>query len=188
MGRASRKGCGASRPLNMPFATPDFLAPLLAKPVAIFGGGVSGEGVRALLTALGAEGQVYDPKGAEFTMLAARAHSLVVFSPGFAPEHPWLERARATGAECLGELDFASLGWRGRVVSVTGTNGKTTLTEFLTHALRSVGRDAHATGNIGRSNLCAKRATDEPAKKPHGAVCATRFHLAEKYASRPACR
>ena len=133
----------------MPFAPPDFLKPLLASPVAIFGGGLSGEGVRTLLAALGVEGKIYDAKGAEFTALAARAHALVVFSPGFVPEHAWLARARAAGAECLGELDFAALFWRGPVIAVTGTNGKTTLTEFLTHALRSLGREAHATGNIG---------------------------------------
>ncbi len=133
----------------MPFTPPDFLKPLLAKPVAIFGGGLSGEGVRMLLAALGVEGAIYDAKGTEFTALAARNHGLVVFSPGFVPEHSWLGRARAAGLECLAELDFAALFWRGSVVAVTGTNGKTTLTEFLTHALRTVGREAHATGNIG---------------------------------------
>jgi len=127
------------------------LIPLLARPVAIFGGGVSGEGVRALVTALGSTGQVYDAKGEEFTAKAAAGHSLVVFSPCFVPDHPWLERAKTAGATCLAELDFAALCWSGRIVAITGTNGKTTLTEFLTHALRSVGRAAWATGNIGHS-------------------------------------
>jgi UDP-N-acetylmuramoylalanine--D-glutamate ligase len=135
----------------MPFSPPDFLKPLLTKPVAVFGGGLSGEGVCTLLAALGVEGRTYDAKGAEFNAGAARAHALVVFSPGFAPEHAWLTRARAAGAVCLPELDFASLFWRGAVVAITGTNGKTTLTEFLAHALRSIGRTAHATGNIGHS-------------------------------------
>ena len=135
----------------MPLTPSPFLSPLLTRPVAILGGGVSGEGVRALLAALGATGQVYDAKGAEFTAKAASGHALAVFSPGFAPDHPWLARAKAAGGECLAELDFASLCWRGRVVAVTGTNGKTTLTEFLTHALRAIGRAAWATGNIGHS-------------------------------------
>ena len=135
----------------MPFVPPDFLKPLLAQPVAVFGGGLSGEGVCTLLAALGGEGRTYDAKGTDFTPAAARTHAFVVFSPGFAPEHAWLARARAAGAVCLAELDFAALFWRGAVVAITGTNGKTTLTEFLTHALRSIGRDAHATGNIGHS-------------------------------------
>jgi UDP-N-acetylmuramoylalanine--D-glutamate ligase len=142
----------------MTLVLPPLLAPLLAKPVAIFGGGVSGEGVRVLLGALGVEAKVYDAAGAEFAATAARQHLLVVFSPGFAPDHPWLVRARVAGATCLGELDFASMFWRGQILAITGTNGKTTLTEFLTHALRAVGRDAHATGNIGHpfSGLAAE--------------------------------
>ena len=62
----------------MPLTLPPFLQPLLAQPVAILGGGVSGEGVRALLTALGATGRVYDAKGAEFTAKAASGHLLAV--------------------------------------------------------------------------------------------------------------
>jgi UDP-N-acetylmuramoylalanine--D-glutamate ligase len=126
---------------------------LLSRPVAVLGAGVSGQGVLGLLAALGADGRLYDQKadgaGREFAPQAAVEHGLVVFSPGFAPEHAWLDTARRAGCVCLGELDFASLFWRGELVAVTGTNGKTTLTEFLTHALTAAGRRAHATGNIG---------------------------------------
>jgi UDP-N-acetylmuramoylalanine--D-glutamate ligase len=140
----------------MPLFTPEFLQPLLAHPVAIFGGGVSGQSVRALVTKLGGAGVIFDQKGTdgaltEFRGAVVSEHHLVVYSPGFASTHPWITEARAAGAVCLAELDFASLFWRGAVVAITGTNGKTTLTEFLTHALRSVDRDAYATGNIGYS-------------------------------------
>ena len=135
----------------MPLAAPSFLLPLLDRPVAIFGCGVSGAGARDLLAALRAESATYDRTGAEFTDAAAARHRLVVFSPGFSPGHPWLAKARAAGCTCLGEIDFASLCWRGRLIAVTGTNGKTTLTEFLCHALVQAGRRATATGNVGRS-------------------------------------
>ena len=149
-------------------AVPDFLKPLLARPVAVFGGGVSGRGVSALLTRLGAEARLYDEKAADGAATEFRGgaggHGLVIFSPGFPPTHPWIASARAAGLVCLGELDFASLFWRGRVVAITGTNGKTTLTEFLTHALRSAGRDAEATGNVGFpfSQLVADRGGGAP--------------------------
>jgi UDP-N-acetylmuramoylalanine--D-glutamate ligase len=137
----------------MSLAVPDFLQPLLAKPVAVLGAGVSGRAAAGLLGSLGARSVLFDEKGGEGVaadfVSAAQGHRLVVFSPGFAPGHPWLAAARAAGATCLGELDFAALFWPGRVLAITGTNGKTTLTEFLTHALRSIGRDARATGNIG---------------------------------------
>lgn len=134
-------------------AVPKFLAPQLARPVAVFGAGVSGQGALVLLARLGTTGVIYDEReaGAEnaFTSRHARRHGLVIFSPGFAPEHPWLATARTAGCTCLGELDFASLFWRGELVAVTGTNGKTTLTEFLVHALTAAGRRAAVAGNIG---------------------------------------
>lgn len=132
---------------------PSTIAALLSRPVAVFGAGVSGQGVLALLAVIGGRGVLYDEKaaGAErtFTAREAAGHSLVVFSPGFAPEHPWLAAARAAGGTCLGELDFASMFWRGELVAITGTNGKTTLTEFLAHSLNAAGRRAHVTGNVG---------------------------------------
>lgn len=134
-------------------APPEFITALLARPVAVFGAGVSGQGVLELLAAIGGGGLLYDEKaeGAErtFTAREAARHALVVFSPGFAPEHPWLSTARTAGCTCLGELDFASLFWRGELVAITGTNGKTTLTEFLVHALNAAGRRAHVAGNVG---------------------------------------
>lgn len=133
----------------MDLSAPDFIAPRLALPVAVFGGAVSGEGAVALLSKLGAKAVVYDRNGLEFTGEAARRHRLVVFSPGFSLHHDWLELARKTGCICLAEIDFASLFWRGRVVAVTGTNGKTTLTEFLSRALSGAGKRAVAAGNIG---------------------------------------
>lgn len=135
----------------MSLAAPDSLRAALTRPVAVFGGGVSGDGVLALLRELGAEGVVYDRRERSFDPADAARHDLVIFSPGFVPNHPWLVAACAAGVECLGEVDFAARCWRGRIVAITGTNGKTTLTEFLTHALRAVGTPAHATGNIGRS-------------------------------------
>lgn len=140
----------------MQFQLPSHLRPLLDKPVAVFGGGVSGRAVIELVEALGGRATLYDQKGGagvctEFGADAALGHALVVFSPGFAVGHAWLLTAAAAGCVCLAELDFASLLWRGRLIAITGTNGKTTLTEFLTHALREAGEQAFATGNIGHS-------------------------------------
>ena len=137
----------------MPFLIPDFIKPFLAEPVAVFGGGVSGQAVLDLLKRLGAKGVLFDERQHDarrtFSATDAAAHRLVVFSPGFRVEHPWLETALKAGCTSLGETDFAALFWRGTVLAITGTNGKTTLTEFLTHALRSMKRDARATGNVG---------------------------------------
>ncbi|HEY4989782.1 MAG TPA: Mur ligase family protein, partial [Opitutaceae bacterium] len=133
----------------MPLTIPDFLGSRLARPVAVLGKAVSGQGTGVLLGTLGSSAVFYDQSGTAFTAEAARRHDLVVFSPGFSLHHPWLEAARKSGCICMAEIDFASLFWGGRIVAVTGTNGKTTLTEFLSHALGVAGRRAFATGNIG---------------------------------------
>lgn len=133
--------------------TPEFIKPLLATPVAVLGAGVSGRAVARLIERLGGTVVMHDeqegPKADRGP--GGDTRGLVIFSPGFAPSHPWIVAARAAGRVCLGELDFASLFWRGSLVAVTGTNGKTTLTSFLEHALRLAGRDAYAAGNIGRA-------------------------------------
>lgn len=158
------------------------MIPLLKSPVAVLGGGVSGSGVLALLKALGAEGVLFDEKTArsDFGAVPMSTYRLVIFSPGFRPDHPWLVRARGGGLVCLGELDFASLFWRGSVIAITGTNGKTTLTEFLTHALRLAGRDAAATGNVGHSfsRLVAERGGGAPDSV---AVCEVSSFQAEPF-------
>lgn len=133
---------------------PEFLKPLLDGPVAILGAGVSGRAAAGLVARLGGEARLFDEQSGEgrssaFRPATAPRPRLVIFSPGFIPTHPWIVEARAAGCTCLGELDFASLFWRGAVVAVTGTNGKTTLAEFLNFALRYAGRDAAATGNVG---------------------------------------
>ena len=137
----------------MPNTIPGFLEDRLTKPAAVFGGAVSGQGTVELLARLGVPAVVYDRKGggAEpvFGAGDARRHGLVVFSPGFAPDHPWISTATDAGCVCLGELDFAALFWTGPVIAITGTNGKTTLTEFLAHALNKSGHVAMVAGNIG---------------------------------------
>jgi UDP-N-acetylmuramoylalanine--D-glutamate ligase len=119
--------------------------------VAVLGAGVSGRAAAALVAKLGGRAVIYDEAGGEEVQakFAPGEHQLVVLSPGFTLHHDWIVAARSTGALCLAEIDFASLVWRGQVVAVTGTNGKTTLTSFLTHALEHASRDAVAVGNNG---------------------------------------
>lgn len=142
------------RPWPMSVPPPEFLVPLLRQPVAVFGGGTSGLAARTLLERLGAAVEIFDERPAvggalQFGAAEAARCRLVVVSPGFARTHAWLAAARAAGCTCLGELDLASLLWPGRTVAVTGTNGKTSLTEFLVHALVAAGEDASKAGNVG---------------------------------------
>jgi UDP-N-acetylmuramoylalanine--D-glutamate ligase len=73
----------------------------------------------------------------------------VVKSPGVPREAPVVRLARERGTPVLGELELA---WRvlpNRFVAVTGTNGKTTVTELLGHVWRTAGEPAAVAGNVG---------------------------------------
>lgn len=167
---------------------PDWLLHLLQRPAAVLGHGVSGKAAAGLITALGGEAVIFD-RAAERAELRhfgaddARRFGLVVVSPGFAAEHEWLRTARNAGCEILAELDLGALAWPGEIIAVTGTNGKTTITEFLTHALRLAGRPARTVGNIGEP-FCdawrdAAKASRAAAKGAAVAVCEVSSFQAE---------
>ncbi|HVZ48091.1 MAG TPA: Mur ligase family protein, partial [Gemmatimonadaceae bacterium] len=79
----------------------------------------------------------------------ARA-GLAVVSPGVPPDAPPVRAARAAGVPVVSEVELAL--WflpETRIIAVTGTNGKTTVTALVAHLLRALGADATAAGNIG---------------------------------------
>ena len=57
--------------------------------------------------------------------------------------------AEASGSPCLSEIAFAAHYWDGKVIGVTGTNGKSTLTALIDKALSISGHVSVAAGNIG---------------------------------------
>ena len=75
---------------------------------------------------------------------------LLVVSPGVAADAPILEAARGRGIELAAEIEFA---WRHRkqapLAAVTGSNGKSTVTELVALMLRESGQAAAAGGNLG---------------------------------------
>jgi UDP-N-acetylmuramoylalanine--D-glutamate ligase len=73
----------------------------------------------------------------------------LVKSPGVPREAPVVANALRRGHTVIGELELA---WRllaNRFVAVTGTNGKTTVTELLGHVWRTAGRPVAVAGNVG---------------------------------------
>jgi len=80
--------------------------------------------------------------------LAARARTLIK-SPGVPQDAPAVRAARSRGTPVLGELELA---WRlipNQFVAVTGTNGKTTTTEWIGHVHREAGLTVAVAGNVG---------------------------------------
>jgi len=80
--------------------------------------------------------------------LAARAGTLIK-SPGVPQNAPIVVAARAAGVPVFGELELA---WRlipNEFIAVTGTNGKTTTTEWIGHIHREAGAPVAVAGNVG---------------------------------------
>jgi len=73
----------------------------------------------------------------------------VALSPGVPLDHPGLARWRAAGVPIAGELEWAARYLPGRAVAVTGTNGKSTTTAWISHVLQAAGLAAPAVGNLG---------------------------------------
>jgi UDP-N-acetylmuramoylalanine--D-glutamate ligase len=80
--------------------------------------------------------------------LAARAGTLIK-SPGVPQSAPLVVAARRRGLPVLGELELAWRLLQNEFVAVTGTNGKTTTTEWIGHIHREAGLPVAVAGNVG---------------------------------------
>ena len=73
----------------------------------------------------------------------------VLVSPGVSLADPALVAATAAGAECVGDIELFARAADAPVIAITGSNGKSTVTELLAAMLRHAGRDARTGGNLG---------------------------------------
>ncbi|HYE66323.1 MAG TPA: UDP-N-acetylmuramoyl-L-alanine--D-glutamate ligase [Pyrinomonadaceae bacterium] len=74
---------------------------------------------------------------------------LIVVSPGVPSKAIPIRYAERAGAEVIGEVELASRFLRGRIVAITGTNGKTTTTTLIGELLKDAGFQVQVGGNIG---------------------------------------
>ena len=74
---------------------------------------------------------------------------LMVVSSGVSEKSDAVSMARAKNVPVQGELDLLAPFLKGKIIAVTGTNGKTTCTALIAHLLQSCGLNAVSVGNIG---------------------------------------
>jgi UDP-N-acetylmuramoylalanine--D-glutamate ligase len=86
--------------------------------------------------------------GAHDLARIARA-DLVVVSPGIPPDAPVLEELRRRGVRWISEPELAVRFYRGPLIAVTGTNGKTTTTALTARLLEEAGYRVGWGGNVG---------------------------------------
>lgn len=90
--------------------------------------------------------------GSEDPALLDEVEAMVV-NPAVPDGHPLLAAARARGLALTQEADLLLANYPGRVLAVTGTNGKSSTSTLLHAALVRGGCDALLGGNIGHSLL-----------------------------------
>lgn len=144
---------------------------LKGKKVTVVGTGISGIGAAKLLIHADADVLLYDanpdinPQAVqeklggikprlltgEMTEAAAEETQLLVISPGVPIDSPLVERFRRQGTPVWGEIELAWHFEKGKVIAITGTNGKTTTTALTGAILGAAVKDTLVVGNIGRS-------------------------------------
>src|SRR5688572_17608938 len=86
---------------------------------------------------------------------------LVVVSPGVPATIIPIRYAERAGAEVIGEVELAARYLKGRVVAITGSNGKTTTTSLIGELLRDAGLPVQVGGNIGRALISMGETSQE---------------------------
>jgi UDP-N-acetylmuramoylalanine--D-glutamate ligase len=142
---------------------------LKGKKVLVVGLGKSGLAAALFLRHKGAQVTVSDVRSAESLakeipalleegimveagghgLLTFRRQDLIVVSPGVPLDTPELAQARNLGLPIIGELELAARFLKGRILAITGSNGKTTTTALAGEMLKEAGFSTLVAGNIG---------------------------------------
>jgi len=78
-----------------------------------------------------------------------RDQDLIVVSPGVPSDQPLLQHARTLGIPVIGEVELASRFLQGKILAITGSNGKTTTTSLVGEIMAKSGMKTLVGGNIG---------------------------------------
>lgn len=81
------------------------------------------------------------------------AASVLVMSPGVSLATPEIANAISNGAVVTSDIELFLNQFNGQVVGITGSNAKSTVTEWLGEALKNSGKNVLVAGNIGHAVL-----------------------------------
>ncbi|MFM8833575.1 MAG: UDP-N-acetylmuramoyl-L-alanine--D-glutamate ligase [Cytophagales bacterium] len=139
------------------------------KPVVILGSGESGTGAAILakvkgydvfVSDFGAIKDQYKEELNQYQIPFEELHhtdekilsaSLIIKSPGIPEKAEVVKKVKAADIEMIDEIEFAYRFLSGKVIAITGTNGKTTTTLLTYHLLKSAGYNVTLAGNVGES-------------------------------------
>lgn len=139
------------------------------KKVLVVGLAVSGISAVKLLKKLGAIVTVYDSKSKEqlseilktldeenvsiclgnFKESLLDSTDLIVVSPGVPTDLLFLQKAKNMLIPIWSEVELAYRQFKGKLIGITGTNGKTTTTTLVGQIMKAYYKDVYVVGNIG---------------------------------------
>ena len=143
---------------------------LAEKRVLVFGTGISGISAVKLLEQAGAMPVLYDgnealtesqirgklPEGSRARIILGALEDavieeldLAVLSPGVPTDLPLVDRIRSKGVPIWGEVELAYENSKGKLIAITGTNGKTTTTSLVGAIMKHHQDSVFVVGNIG---------------------------------------
>lgn len=150
----------------------------MKKRIVILGAGESGTGAALLANAKGFDVFVSDlsaikdnykkelsvagipfEEGKHTEQLILNADE-VVKSPGIPDKAEIVQKIVAKGISIVSEIEFGFRYSKGKIIAITGSNGKTTITSLIYHLLKEAGYNVGLGGNIGES--FAKKAINDP--------------------------
>ena len=76
---------------------------------------------------------------------------LIIKSPGIPEKAAIVQAIVSKGKEMIDEIEFGFRYIKGKIIAITGTNGKTTTTLLTYHLLKHAGFDVTMAGNVGES-------------------------------------
>ncbi len=139
------------------------------KNIVVLGGGESGVGAALLAKAKGhavflsdggnlkekyqqqlASADIAHESGTHSTAKILAAN-LIIKSPGIPEKAEIIQAIRAKGIELISEIEFASRYCQGKVIAITGSNGKTTTASLIYDIFKRDGQSVALGGNIGVS-------------------------------------
>ena len=128
--------------------------------VLVIGGGITGKAVVEFLKKFDCEillvdgkpqpsicGISYFPDSIELSALGEI--QLAVKSPGFKPSHPLVVKLNEAGIPIVSEITLARSFFRGKIIGITGTDGKSTTTALTFHIIQKSFPKSKMGGNIG---------------------------------------
>lgn len=140
------------------------------KKVLVVGGGKSGIAAVGLLTKMGAESILFDSKkgitaeelreklpegykavcyGETLPEDVEKEVEAVVLSPGVPIESPFVQKFAERNIPISGEIELGYQMEKGRLIAITGTNGKTTTTTLVGEIMKACYEPVFVVGNIG---------------------------------------